>query len=98
LERRILRVVWMGRKRRGWEVCLRWDGWERKSRRIIKMGRGEGEKKFSYMGNLREGYWGSFEWEGGEEDGKNTYGGKGGREWEGEELGWGREEGDKKGN
>ncbi len=46
----------MGRKRRGWEVCLRWDGWERKSRRIIKMGRGEGEKKFSYMGNLREGY------------------------------------------
>jgi hypothetical protein len=37
----------MGRGRRGWEECLLRERWERKRRRIIRIWRGEWEKKGS---------------------------------------------------
>ncbi len=55
----------MGRGRRGWEECLRWEGWERKVRRIIRMGRGEEERRVVRW------------WEVGEKDKEGRLSGKG---------------------
>ncbi len=54
----------MGRGRRGWEECLRWERWERQSRRITSMGRGEWETKV-------------VRWEVGEKDIEGRLSGKG---------------------
>jgi hypothetical protein len=64
LERRIRRVVLVGRGRRGWEECLTVGRVERKSRRIVRMGRGEWEKRV-------------IRWEVGEKDKEGGLSGKG---------------------
>jgi hypothetical protein len=74
----------VGRGRRGWEECLRWEVWERNNRRIIRMGRGEGERRVVRWWDGEKDKEGRLNRKGEKRMGRMVTWGKGGRERSGE--------------